>query len=195
MRKSFRYPPNIAVAICLLSAAFADCFAGDIVTTLNRADLANDKHTQSNNYLTAKQAYQALTVDSQQALFIDVRTRAEAEFVGSPLLVDALIPYLQNDFTAWDDKERLYQKTINASFAVELASALQQKGLDQQAVLIFICRSGSRSAKAANLATKLGYTQVYTVVDGFEGDTVKSGSASGQRVLNGWKNSQLPWVY
>jgi len=195
MRKYFLFQPNIAVLICLLSAAFANCFAGDIVTTLTRADLANNKHTQSNNYLTAKQAYQALTADSKPLIFIDVRTRAEVEFVGSPLLVDALIPYLQNDFTVWDDKERRYQKTINADFAVELAQALRQKGLGQQAALIFICRSGSRSSKAANLATKLGYTQVYTVVDGFEGDRVKSGSVSGQRVLNGWKNSQLPWVY
>ncbi|MEY8239757.1 MAG: rhodanese-like domain-containing protein [Cycloclasticus sp.] len=195
MRKSFRYPPNIAVAICLLSAAFADCFAGDIVTTLNRADLANNKHTQSNNYLSAEQAYQTLATDSQRILFVDVRTRAEAEFVGSPLLVDALIPYLYNDLNAWDDTVRRYQKIINANFSVELASALQQKGLSQLAPVIFICRSGSRSAKAASLATQLGYTQTYTVVDGFEGDTVKSGSASGQRVLNGWKNSQLPWVY
>jgi len=195
MRKSFLYQPSIAVVICLLSAVFADCFAGDIVTTLNRADLANNKHTQSNHYLTAKQAYQALTADSKPVIFIDVRTRAEAEFVGSPLLVDALIPYLQNDFTAWDDKERRYQKVINTNFSLELAQVLRQKGLGQQVALIFICRSGSRSAKAANLATQLGYTQVYTVVDGFEGDTVKSGSVSGQRELNGWKNSQLPWVY
>jgi len=43
--------------------------------------------------------------------------------------------------------------------------------------------------------TDLGYTKVYTVVDGFEGDLAKTGPQAGQRVVNGWKNAGLPWSY
>ena len=40
-----------------------------------------------------------------------------------------------------------------------------------------------------------GYRNVYTMVDGFEGRKAKSGPLKGARVVNGWKNSGLPWSY
>lgn len=40
-----------------------------------------------------------------------------------------------------------------------------------------------------------GYPNVYTVTDGFEGDKIKQGPRKGERVVNGWKNSGLPWSY
>jgi rhodanese-related sulfurtransferase len=58
-----------------------------------------------------------------------------------------------------------------------------------------MCRSGSRSASATNLLSENGYKNVYTVTDGYEGDKAKSGDMKGQRVVNGWKNSGLPWSY
>ena len=36
-----------------------------------------------------------------------------------------------------------------------------------------------------------GFTQVHSVVDGFEGDMSKDG----RRSVNGWKNAGLPWSY
>ena len=33
------------------------------------------------------------------------------------------------------------------------------------------------------------------MVDGFEGDTVKDGEKKNWRLVNGWKNSGLPWSY
>jgi hypothetical protein len=32
-------------------------------------------------------------------------------------------------------------------------------------------------------------------VDGFEGDAIKEGDRKNWRLVNGWKNSQLPWGY
>jgi rhodanese-related sulfurtransferase len=60
-----------------------------------------------------------------------------------------------------------------------------------------MCRSGSRSAKAANLLAKAGYKKVYNIYDGFEGDKVKDTSSyfKGKRMVNGWKNSGNPWSY
>ena len=68
-------------------------------------------------------------------------------------------------------------------------------GLDKNDTVILICRSGDRSSRAANLLTDLGYTKVYSVVDGFEGDLLKTGPQAGQRAVNGWKNAGLPWSY
>jgi rhodanese-related sulfurtransferase len=58
-----------------------------------------------------------------------------------------------------------------------------------------ICRSGDRSAAAANLLAEAGLKNVYSVVDGFEGDLATQGPKAGQRVVNGWKNAGLPWSY
>jgi rhodanese-related sulfurtransferase len=68
---------------------------------------------------------------------------------------------------------------------------LQARGLTKTDQVVLICRSGDRSAKAANLLADLGYTNVHTVVDGFEGDM----SPDGRRTVNGWKNAGLPWTY
>ena len=179
----------------LCPIAVTQSYAVNVSVTITKDQLPANKQTQSNHYLTAKEAYKTIEQHSQEVLFVDVRTRAEVEFVGSPDLVDALVPYLENNLSAWNHNAQRYQKTINEQFARQLAVELRNNGLNKQSPVIFICRSGGRSAQAASLATQLGYTQVYSVVDGFEGDTAKNGLAKGQRVINGWKNNQLPWTY
>jgi rhodanese-related sulfurtransferase len=61
--------------------------------------------------------------------------------------------------------------------------------------VIIYGRSGDRSAAAANLLAEAGMKNVYSVVDGFEGDLAKDGPKAGQRAVNGWKNAGLPWSY
>jgi hypothetical protein len=58
-----------------------------------------------------------------------------------------------------------------------------------------ICRSGDRSAAASHLLAEAGFKNVYSVVDGFEGDLATDGPKAGQRAVNGWKNAGLPWSY
>jgi rhodanese-related sulfurtransferase len=115
--------------------------------------------------------------------------------VGWTPIADAVIPYMANDFDEWNVKNNSYLKVINDDFPIAFGDLVESKGLRKNTPIIFICRSGSRSSKAATLATKLGYTQAYTVVDGFEGDRAKEGKNKGHRVVNGWKNSGLPWDY
>ncbi|QKQ26716.1 rhodanese-like domain-containing protein [Candidatus Reidiella endopervernicosa] len=62
-------------------------------------------------------------------------------------------------------------------------------------MIVVICRSGKRSAKAIHLLHKMGYTNVYSVIDGFESDKSKVLADNGQRTVNGWKNNGLPWTY
>ena len=169
--------------------------AVEIKSTVVGEQLKKKKQSESNKYLTAQEAYDVVSANPGKVLFIDVRTRAEVEFVGWTPLVDAVIPYMTNDFDEWDEMKHRYEKVINGDFPIHFEDFVVSKGLTKNTPIIFMCRSGSRSSKAATLATKLGYTQAYTVVDGFEGDIVKKGSNKGRRMLNGWKNSNLPWSY
>jgi len=63
--------------------------------------------------------------------------------------------------------------------------------------IMVMCRSGGRSAIAANLLAGAGFTHVHNVIDGMEGDAVDDPASVflGQRLKNGWKNSGCPWTY
>jgi hypothetical protein len=62
---------------------------------------------------------------------------------------------------------------------------------------LVMCRSGGRTAVAANLLAKARFTNVYNIVDGMEGDAVADSDSVflGQLLKNGWKNSRFPWTY
>jgi rhodanese-related sulfurtransferase len=83
----------------------------------------------------------------------------------------------------------------NSGFVSEIDERLKKKGLTREDKIIVMCRSGDRSSGAANLLAKAGFKNVWSIVDGFEGDIAKDGPFKGQRAVNGWKNSKLPWSY
>lgn len=160
------------------------------------ADLDKKKQTTLGLYLTASEAYAMLNGHNADTLFIDIRTRAEVAFLGMPTTADANIPYLQeNGWGEWDDDKQTYKLTPNSAFLTEMEKQLTKKGLTKTSKIVVMCRSGDRSAKATNLLAQAGYTNVYTVTDGYEGDVAKEGAHKGERVVNGWKNSGLPWSY
>ena len=157
--------------------------------------LKKKKLTPQGLYMTAKEAYKERKTNPQDSLFVDVRTRAELEFVGMTNMVDINIPYMVHDPESWNDKKSRFVSEPNSNFSIAFKDMINKKGLNKDSKIIVMCRSGSRSAKAANLLNQLGYKNVYSVVDGFEGDKAKSGQKKGQRVVNGWKNADLPWSY
>lgn len=154
------------------------------------------KKTQLGLYVTAIEAYPWVIEKNAELLFVDIRTHSEITFVGMPTVVDAHIPYKEiEDWQKWDVAAKTYELTINNNFVVALAQRLEAKGLHKQSPIILMCRSGIRSAEATNTLATVGYTQVYSLLDGFEGDSIDSGPLKGQRLINGWKNSNLPWSY
>lgn len=168
----------------------------DAALAVDVASLPIAKQTKSGLYLDARQAYELLKEAGGRAYFVDMRTRAEVSFLGMPTLADANIPYVDlAEDSSWDDKNGKFKLETNSDFGPELARRLAAKGLSKDNTIVLICRSGDRSARAANLLQELGYQKVYSVVDGFEGDRTKDGPKAGQRVINGWKNAGLPWSY
>jgi rhodanese-related sulfurtransferase len=155
------------------------------------------KVTRLGLYLTPQQAYDMKKKDPKGVALFDVRTRSEAVYVGMATDADALVPFVEHPeiWTDWDDKRHMYKLEPNQDFVPEFERRLKAMGLGKDATVILICRSGDRSSKAADRLQTAGYTKVYSVPEGFEGDTAKEGPKAGQRVVNGWKNANLPWNY
>jgi rhodanese-related sulfurtransferase len=166
-----------------------------VISSEDFSKLSEKKQTPQALYVNAVQAHQMKLQDPDNVFLVDVRTQGEIEFLGMADIADVNIPYMFNDLSEWDTKKYRYLKQPNSNFSVTLHEKLEEAGLDKNNTILLMCRSGTRSSKAANLLHQLGYTKAYTVVDGFEGDKVKAGPHKGQRLVNGWKNANLPWSY
>ena len=156
---------------------------------------AHDKQSIAGNYLTAKEAFDLKQQKGDKVLLVDVRTPSELVYIGVAKNVDVNIPFLKLDYNSWDDKKQSFKEVPNDQFVTEMNAILKSKNMFRNSSIILLCRSGKRSAKASNLLTIHGYTNVYTVTEGFEGDKAKAGENKGKRVVNGWKNANLPWHY
>jgi len=122
-----------------------------------------------------------ILVSNPDATLVDVRSEVEALLVGRPNLrpiekVSSLIPW------------QLYPgSAVNKDFEKSISETFPNK---ENSILLFICKSGGRSALAADLAIKLGYKHCYNIEDGFEG-TIDSFGQRGH--ISGWKFAKLPW--
>jgi rhodanese-related sulfurtransferase len=163
--------------------------------TRPEASVPGEKRTVGGLYLTATDAYQMVSEDPANVLFIDVRTRGELQFIGMPIVVDAHVPFMvEAEPPQWDEISSSFKLVRNADFVAAVDKRLAQKRLTRDATIVVICQGGLRAARAADALTKAGYTTVYTVLDGFEGDPVAEGPMKGLRLVNGWRNAGLPWT-
>lgn len=186
--------------LCTLSLALLALGVQAQEWTAGRTDwdkLPEVKRSKQALYLSPQQAYDMKKQLGKGVALFDVRTRAEAIYVGMASDVDALVPYVEHPeiWSDWDDKRHMYKLEPNQDFVPEFERRMQALGLGKDAPVILICRSGDRSSKAADRLQTAGYSKVYSVAEGFEGDTAKGGPKDGQRVVNGWKNANLPWTY
>lgn len=108
------------------------------------------------------------------AVLVDVRSAEERKFVGQ--VPDSL-------HVAWATGTAL---TRNPRFVREL----EQKASKDQVILL-LCRSGKRSALAAEAATKAGFSKVFNILEGFEGELDEE-QHRGRN--DGWRYHRLPWT-
>lgn len=197
MQRSFPVAAACAAAVLALAAPAvaqdkpAQPAAAAAPASANK-DIPKVKQTVLGLYMTPMQAADAMRQDGAHTLFVDVRTRAEMSFVGWTPMIDGHVPFVEvTDFWDWDDKEGRYKLDANPTFSRDIERLLAAKGLKKTDRIILMCRSGDRSAKAADKLAEAGFTQVYSQYEGFEGDM----STYGQRTVNGWKAAGLPWTY
>lgn len=107
------------------------------------------------------------------AKLVDVRTRAEWDWVGR-------VPgAVEIEWMSYPGNQP------NPHFLTQF-----MREVDPEALVLFMCRSGARSDKAARAATAAGRRACYNVLEGFEGDR----DAHGQRNhIGGWRHAGLPW--
>jgi len=133
------------------------------------------------NPISAVQAHEMLQSDPRSIL-IDVRSNMEFLFVGHPTGAIS-IPWI--DEPDW---------VINPHFVTEVRKVLLG-GLSCSseigcAPVILICRSGKRSLEAGAVLVEEGFSEVFNVEDGFEGELDEHHRRS---TLGGWRFHDLPW--
>jgi len=107
------------------------------------------------------------------AKLVDVRTRAEIDWVGK-------IPgTVEIEWLTYPGMR------ANPHFMAQL-----EQQVEKEALVMFICRSAARSHTAANAATQSGYSDCYNVLEGFEGD---KNSENHRNTIGGWRIAGLPW--
>ena len=125
-------------------------------------------------------AYEILSHDGAANL-VDVRTSAEWAFVGVP---DVSSLNHETKFISW---QIFPEMSLNEDFINMLEVAIPNK----TPPVLFLCRSGARSASAARIAKANGYEASFNIAGGFEGDANSEHHRGG---VNGWKSDSLPWV-
>lgn len=117
---------------------------------------------------------EAMTLQKAGARLVDVRTRAELEWVGR-------VPGGVNvEWNTWPGGKP------NPEFLAQLAEVAEK---DEP--VMFLCRSGGRSNSAAIAATQAGYTECYNILEGFEGD---KDAEQHRNTVGGWRFHKLPWI-
>lgn len=134
--------------------------------------------------VSVEDAWARLKSDAGSVL-IDVRTIAEWAYVGLPDLSSIGKRPVLVEWQGFPDDR------LNTAFVERIAEALSPVGADRESELLFICRSGQRSLKAAQAMAAAGYARCRNVADGFEGPLDPS-RHRGQ--LGGWKAKGLPWA-
>lgn len=113
-------------------------------------------------------------VQSGEAVLIDVRTAEERKFVGH-------VP---------DSKHVAWMTGLSLSRNPRFVKELEAKAGKDDVVLL-LCRSGKRSAAAAEAAAKGGFKNVFNILEGFEGDLDEQQRRGS---FNGWRSAGLPWI-
>jgi len=117
--------------------------------------------------------------NNPQALFVDVRSKAEYKYVGYPEN-SILIPWI--DDPDWEPNPEVFSDLV--------IQELDGRENLSDTEIILICRSGFRSNEALKCLENKGFTQVSHVASGFEGDLDENDHRGN---LNGWRHDGMPW--
>jgi len=117
--------------------------------------------------------------NNPQALFVDVRSKAEYKYVGYPEN-SILIPWI--DDPDWEPNPEAFSDAV--------MQELDGRENLSDTEIILICRSGFRSNEALKCLENNGFTQVSHVASGFEGDLDENDHRGN---LNGWRHDGMPW--
>ncbi|SLN61659.1 rhodanese-like domain-containing protein [Pseudooctadecabacter jejudonensis] len=172
-----------------LLAASGELLAGTAVPQRLAVDDV-PKHAQFplHNYISSIEAAELVAADPD-ILFVDVRDEAEIANFGRPLPVNAIVPVrIQSD--TFNETLNEYVLVDNPDFLDQMATLLANRGQDRGTMILLTCGSGYRSAVAARILVDAGYTNVWHIPDGYDGD-----EKLGLNAQNAWQLAGLDWTY
>ena len=160
-----------------------------ISTAQSNHQVPEAKQTVLGFYVTAEEAYEMWKADPERVKVLDVRMVEEYVFIGHAAMAQN-IPLAFPKYT-WVATRGKYSFEFNPGFIDHVKVVFHSDDM-----ILVMCRSGGRSALAVNMLAKAGFTNVFNIIDGVEGDTVNDPDSvyNGKRMKNGWKNS-APWTY
>ena len=179
--------PGLLVPFC---APAQDGSAGQPVSQPASAQLPAGKQTTLGLYVTAKEAYEMWQAAPDKIKIVDVRTTEEFMFVGHADMAWNIPVFAQS--YQWDAEKKKFPMQPLTDFVARVQEIAKPGDM-----LLVTCRSGGRGAIAVDMLAEAGFKNVYNITDGMEGDKVKDPNSifDGQPLVNGWKNSGLPWTY
>ncbi len=189
-KKSHQNSAGRGAAFVVL-VAFSGLFCTPWVNAqTNNPGLPKDKQTTLGLYVTAKEAYAKWRAAPDRVKILDVRTLEEYLFVGHAAMAWNVPLFVQSH--EWDQAKQTFPMKPNPDFIAKVKQIANPND-----TLLVTCRSGGRSAWAVNQLAEAGFKNVYNITDGFEGDKVEDPNSVflGERMVNGWKNSGLPYTY
>jgi rhodanese-related sulfurtransferase len=123
-------------------------------------------------HLTPREA-EAFLRENPEAVFVDCRSEMEYLFVGHPVGAH-LVAW--NDGPDWE---------VNPHFVGQV-----KKIASLHRPVVLICRSGNRSLEAGKALEHAGFSEVFNVLHGFEGEL---DGVHHRNSVSGWRFEGLPW--
>ncbi|KAB7886114.1 rhodanese-like domain-containing protein [Poseidonibacter ostreae] len=146
-------------------------------------------------YVSGSEAGKYLNAN-KNAILVDVRSPSELLFIGAANRMDIHVPLMTIDDSKYNKKFGSYDVKKNKYAIDEIVYELNKKSVKKDEAIFITCRSGSsRAAPVVNALAKKGFTNVWTLIDGYEGGKAKSGNFKGERVVDGWLHSNLEWSW
>ena len=127
--------------------------------------------------IDSKESYKMVMKSPKHTFIVDIRTRAEYEFVGHPDLPNGVPNIPLKFYPGWG---------TNSNFVRDIEARYSK-----DTTLIMLCRSGGRAKVAARVLLDAGFKKVLYMADSFEGSKDKKG----HRTVSGWKVNGLPYTY
>ena len=188
--KSLKESVNNHLLLVVLIVTISFGISSQVFAQKPASELPKGKQTSLGLYVTSKEAYDMWKKTPEKVNILDVRTPEEYLFVGHAEMASNVSLYFQS--FEWDAEKKRFPMVANPDFIEQVKKVYQTDDL-----ILITCRSGGRSARAADQLAEVGFKNVYSITDGFEGDKVKDEASvfEGQRMVNGWKNSGTPYTY
>jgi rhodanese-related sulfurtransferase len=163
--------------------------------TRSKIDVPATNRTTLGLYVTPQEAYEMWRADPDLVHILDVRTFEEYIFVGHFEMANNIpfvFPRYDPQGPSMPGRPAGCSGELNPDFVAKAKEAYAPTD-----TILVMCATGGRGAMAVNLLAQAGFTNVYNIVNGLEGDRIDDpGSVyHGKHMRNGWKNAGLPWGY